>query len=171
MSHWMVNLYSYICVCVCVCVYGMFIYIPICSELRELVMDREAWHAAIHRVAKSRTRLSNWSDLNIYTYKIYMYYIYIMYNMWASLVAQKVQNLPAAWEIQVRSWVGKIPWRRAWLPPPVFLPGESPWTEEPGRLQSIGMQRVGHSCSITYGKNFPLPPLTPFLKVSWPCLS
>ena len=33
------------------------------SELRELVMDREAWHAAIHRVAKSRIRLSDWSDL------------------------------------------------------------------------------------------------------------
>ena len=33
------------------------------SELRELVMDREAWHAAIHEVAKSRTRLSDWSDL------------------------------------------------------------------------------------------------------------
>ena len=29
------------------------------SELRELVMDREAWHAAIHRVAKSQTRLNN----------------------------------------------------------------------------------------------------------------
>ena len=29
------------------------------SKLREFVMDREAWHAAIHRVAKSRTRLSN----------------------------------------------------------------------------------------------------------------
>ena len=34
------------------------------SELRELVMDREAWRAAIHRVAKSRTRLSDWTELN-----------------------------------------------------------------------------------------------------------
>ena len=30
-------------------------------------------------------------------------------------------------------------------PTPVFLPGESPWTEEPGRLQSIGSQRVRHN--------------------------
>ena len=41
-------------------------------------------------------------------------------------------------------WVGKIPWRRAWQPTPVFLPGESPWTEEPDGLQSIELQRVGH---------------------------
>ena len=36
-------------------------------------------------------------------------------------------------------WVRKIPWNRTWQPTPVFLPGESPWTEEP-----MGSQRVRH---------------------------
>ena len=35
------------------------------SKLREFVMDREAWRAVIHRVTKSRTRLSDWTELNI----------------------------------------------------------------------------------------------------------
>ena len=35
------------------------------SELRELVMDREHWRAVIHGVAKSRTRLSDWTELNV----------------------------------------------------------------------------------------------------------
>ena len=42
-------------------------------------------------------------------------------------------------------WVGKSPWRRAWQPTPVFLPGESPQREEPGRLQSTGSQRVANN--------------------------
>ena len=40
---------------------------------------------------------------------------------------------------------GKIPWRWKWQPTPVFLPGKIPWKEEPGGLQSIGLQRVGHN--------------------------
>ena len=36
------------------------------SELREMVMDRRAWHAAIHGVTKSRTWLSDWTELNLW---------------------------------------------------------------------------------------------------------
>ena len=60
------------------------------------------------------------------------------------MVAQLVKNLPAMWESWVRSLIGKIPWRRAWQPTPLLLPGGSPWIEEPGRLQSMDLQRVGH---------------------------
>ena len=44
-------------------------------------------------------------------------------------------------------WVRKIPWRRAQLPSPIFLPGEPPWSEEPGGLQSMRSQKVGHNRS------------------------
>ena len=40
------------------------------SELRELVMDREAQRAAIHGVAKSWTWLSDWTELNVFSYKL-----------------------------------------------------------------------------------------------------
>ena len=42
-------------------------------------------------------------------------------------------------------WVGKIPWSRKWQPTLVFLPGESPWIEKPGGLQSMGLRRVRYN--------------------------
>ena len=45
------------------------------SELRELVMDREAWRAGIHGVAKSQTRLSDWTELNYNNKRIKQDYI------------------------------------------------------------------------------------------------
>ena len=52
------------------------------------------------------------------------------------------------WEMdRFDPWVGKFPWRTAWQPTSVFLPGESPWSEESGGLQSIGSHRVRHDRS------------------------
>ena len=54
------------------------------------------------------------------------------------------KNLPAAWSFEFDPWVRKIPWRRAWQSARVHLPGESPWTEVPGSLQSMGSQSFRH---------------------------
>ena len=48
------------------------------------------------------------------------------------------------------SWVRKIPWRRKWQPSPIFLPGESPWTEEPGRLQFKGSQESDMTSQLNH---------------------
>ena len=64
--------------------------------------------------------------------------------LWASLVAQMVKNPPAIRRPGFDPWVEKIPWRRARQPTPVFLPRESPWTEEPCRLQSSSVQLRSH---------------------------
>ena len=68
------------------------------SELQEMVMDREAWRAAIHGVAKSRTRLSDRTEL-----------IAVLEKAMAS------HSSTLAWKIS--------------------------WTEEPGRLQSMGSRK------------------------------
>ena len=97
-------------------------------------MDREAWHAAIHRVAKSRTRLSNWAELNWIPYR-------------ATWVAQWIKNLPAIQETQVWSLGQEDPLEEGMAPHSSILAWRSPEREELSRLQSTGSQRVRHDWS------------------------
>ena len=64
-------------------------------------------------------------------------------GVWASLVAQMVKNLPAMWDTQVRSLGQEDPLEKGAATHASILAWRIPWTEEPGRLQSIGSQRVG----------------------------
>ena len=60
-----------------------------------------------------------------------------------SLVAQLVKNLPAMWETWVRSLAWEDPLEKGMATQSSILAWRIPWTEEPGRLQSMGSQRVG----------------------------
>jgi len=61
------------------------------------------------------------------------------------LVAQTVKNLPAAWETWVQSLGWEDPLEESMATHSSILAWRSPWTEEPGGLQSMGLQRIGHN--------------------------
>ena len=67
---------------------------------------------------------------------------YPLQYSWASLVSQMVKNLPAMRETRVQSLGWEDPIEEGMAATPVFLPGEFPWIEEPGGLQSTESQSV-----------------------------
>ena len=69
---------------------------------------------------------------------------YPLQYSWASLVVHMVNNMQAMWETWVRSLSWEDPLEEGMAPHSIFLPGESPGTEEPGRLQPMGSHRVRH---------------------------
>ena len=69
---------------------------------------------------------------------------YPLQYSWASLVTQTVKNPPAMWEIWVQSLGWEDPLEKGMATHSSILAWRIPWTEEPGRLQSMGSQRVRH---------------------------
>jgi len=86
------------------------------NKLHEIVKDRKAWCAAVHRVAKSQTQLSDWTQQKIRK----------VYSQTGALAAKESTcqcRRRKRWRSDPR--VRQIPWRRKWQPVPVFLPGKS----------------------------------------------
>ena len=69
---------------------------------------------------------------------------YLYTVKWASLVAQTVKHLPAVQETRVRSLGWENPLEKEMATHSRTLVWKITWAEEPGRLQSMGSQRVGH---------------------------
>ena len=59
-------------------------------------------------------------------------------------MVQKIKSLPAVRDTWIRSLGGQDPLKKEMTTHSSALAWEIPWTEEPGRLQSMGLQRVGH---------------------------
>ena len=72
------------------------------------------------------------------------HYLVITFRIGLSLVAQTVKNLPAMQKTQVRSLSLEDPLEKEMATHSNILAWRIPWTEEPGRPQPMGLQRVGH---------------------------
>ena len=71
-------------------------------------------------------------------------HISLLFSCCISLVAQTVKGLPTKWETRVQSLDQEDLLEKEMGTHPSILAWKIPWTEEPGRLQSMGSQRVGH---------------------------
>ena len=103
---------------------------PLQCSCLENPRDRGACWAAVYGVAQSWTRLTRLSSSS---------------SVQTSLVAQTVKLLPTMWETWVQSLGQKDLLEKEMATHSSILAWKIPWMEEPGRIQSIGSQRVGHN--------------------------
>ena len=107
------------------------------SELQKMVMDREAWCAAIHGVTKSWTQLSDWTELN-WKFGNRLTPGGASGKEFACQRKRQETQIPSLGQ-------GRSPGGGHGDP---IIAWRIPWTEEPGRLQSIGSQRVRNNWSV-----------------------
>ena len=119
------------------------IYVTL-SELRELVIDREAWCAVIHGVAKSWTQLINWTELMYDPINIFLISGGLFSVRYFPGVSDSKSVCLQCGRPGFSPWVRKISWRRKWQSTPVFLPGKSH-----GRRKLVGYSPSGHKESDT----------------------
>ena len=88
----------------------------------------------------------------VFFFSLFQLFVYIHTHIfdythtyiWASLVAQTVKNLPAMWQTRVQSTGQEDPLEKEMATHSSILAWRIPWTEEPGWIQSMGLQRVRH---------------------------
>ena len=101
-----------------------------------------------------KSKYDHWSFLCIY-----------YATFWASLVAQRLKRLPAMRETWVQSLGQEDPLEKEMATHSSILAWRIPWMEEPGGLQSTGLQRVGHNWATSL--HF-MPPFNPYLNLIKP---
>ena len=107
--------------------------------LWELGMDREAWRAAVHGVAKSQTRLSDWTEL-----------ICLLGFPGGTSGKESACQCRRSRRPEFDPWIGKILLEEEMTTYSSILPWRIPWAEEPGGLQSMGSDMTEQQRTHTF---------------------